>query len=137
MKSILQDKDGTCFLCRKLHNDYGIKVTQEHHVIFGRGKRNLSEKYGLKVYLCLWHHGYDGGTEAVHRNHNIDIMLKRIAQEAFICRWPKLDFREIFGKSYLEEGKVAAGKKNREQAEGSQMAAGFRVIENGLEGIDW
>ena len=70
MKSILHNKqDGTCYLCMLLHDDHGRKQTQEHHVFYGTANRKISEKYGLKAYLCLEHHTYDGGSEAVHRNH--------------------------------------------------------------------
>lgn len=103
MKSIMHKKDGTCYLCIKLHADYSPKQTQEHHAIHGAGRRKLSEKYGLKVHLCLRHHTADGGTEAVHRNAETDLLVKREAQKAFEKRWPTLNFREIFGKNYLKE----------------------------------
>ncbi len=103
MKSIMHEKDGTCYLCMMLHSDFSVKQTQEHHAVYGMGRRKLSEKYGLKVYLCFLHHTADGGPEAVHRNAEIDRAVKRKAQEAFMKRWPQLDFRKIFGKNYLED----------------------------------
>lgn len=103
MKSIMHQKDGTCYLCMKLQADYSPKQTQEHHAIHGAGRRKLSEKYGLKVYLCLRHHTADGGPEAVHKNAEIDLLVKAEAQKAFEKRWPALNFREIFGKNYREE----------------------------------
>ena len=53
-KSILQEKDGTCYLCVILHEDYRIhKDLQEHHIFSGHRKPEVeSEQYGLKVYLC-------------------------------------------------------------------------------------
>lgn len=123
MKSIMQKKDGTCYLCRKLHSDYGTKPVQEHHVIFGTANRKLSEKYGLKVYLCPEHHLYS--KEAVHVNHEIDLKLRKEAQRAFVTRFPDSDFRQIFGKSYLTEPEVEELKKKQ-----SQMCAseGFTLI---------
>ena len=101
MKSIMHDKrDGTCYLCMLLHDDYGRRQTQEHHVFYGTANRKLSEKYGLKVYLCMEHHTYDGGTEAVHRNHDVDMKLKEMAQTDFETRYPELSFRALFGKTY-------------------------------------
>lgn len=101
MKSIMHDKkDGTCYLCMLLHEDYSRKQTQEHHVFYGTANRKLSEKYGLKVYLCHAHHTYDGSKEAVHRNHEIDIRLKILAQTEFEAKYPVLSFRAIFGKDY-------------------------------------
>lgn len=99
MRSIMQEEDGTCYLCRKLYSDYGKKYTQEHHVIFGQGRRRLSEKYGLKVYLCLSHH--TSGKNAVHQNRYISDSLKEEAQRTFQKKFPELNFREIFGKNYI------------------------------------
>lgn len=48
--SILQRKDGTCYLCTRLDGFYGRQPLQEHH-IFGGPNRIHSEAYGLKVYL--------------------------------------------------------------------------------------
>ena len=63
-KSVMHQKDGTCYLCMELHDDYRYhRVLHEHH-IFGAANRSLSEKYGLKVYLCVEHHMT--GAEAVH-----------------------------------------------------------------------
>ena len=117
MKSIMQKKDGTCYLCKMLHSDFSIKQTQEHHAVHGMGRRKLSEKYGLKVYLCFRHHTADGGPEAVHKNAETDRLVKKEAQRAFEKRWPDLDFREIFGKNYLEESdkwQQASGEKETE-----------------------
>ena len=43
-------------MCALLNGDYSTKQTEEHHVVFGAGQRQLSEEYGLKVYLCREHH---------------------------------------------------------------------------------
>ncbi len=84
-----------------LHDDHGRKQTQEHHVFYGTANRKMSEKYGLKVYLCAEHHTYDGGPEAVHRNHDIDIRLKGMAQEVFEKEYQELNFKTIFGRNYV------------------------------------
>lgn len=84
-KSIMHRKeDKTCYLCMKLHHNYSRHGNlEEHHVMYGGQNRRLSEKYGLKVYLCINHHTYDGGPEAVHRNDDIRRMLEKDAQRAF------------------------------------------------------
>ena len=58
MKSIMHDKrDRTCYLCMMLHDDDSMKaVLQEHHIFGGTANRKISERYGIKVYLCLDHH---------------------------------------------------------------------------------
>jgi len=103
MKSIMQEKNGRCYLCMKLHDDYFTKPVHEHHVVFGWANRRLSEKYGLKVYLCVSkHHEY--GAEAVHINSNIRKMLCVDAQRAFEKHYKNKSFREVFGRNYIYEG---------------------------------
>lgn len=100
MKSIMQTKDGTCYLCKKLHDDYSVKpVIHEHHAIYGRAQRKLSEKFGLKTYLCVEHHLT--GPEAVHTNPEISEMVKRDAQLVFTRHYTNFNWMEIFGKNYL------------------------------------
>lgn len=132
MKSIMHDKkDGTCYLCMMLHNDDSIKeVRQEHHIFGGTANRKLSERYGLKVYLCLNHHL--AGTEAVHKDAKVAILLKQKGQRTFEERFPDLDFMKIFGKNYLTDDEP------RQQAcIEPAAAAGGRVQEiNGVSGMD-
>ncbi len=100
-KSIMHPKgSGYCYLCAALHNDYTYKPTQEHHVMFGSGQRELSEEYGLTVQLCLDHH--KEGPEAAHNNQVIRELLCRDAQEAFMMEYPDLNWMQIFKKNYSE-----------------------------------
>ena len=80
-KSIMHPKgSGYCYLCAALNKDYTYKQTEEHHVVFGSGQRELSEEYGLKVQLCKVHHKY--GEEAAHTNREVRELLCRDAQSA-------------------------------------------------------
>lgn len=100
MKSIMQKKsDGECYLCRLLHDDYDRRENLEEHHVFGGANRHLSEKYGLKVYLCAEHHRTS--KEAVHQNSAISLELKQRAQKAFMDKYPYQDFISVFGKNYL------------------------------------
>ena len=49
--TILKSRKGVCYLCARLDGDYRTKVTEEHHVLYGSGRRDRSEETGLKVYL--------------------------------------------------------------------------------------
>ena len=91
-RSIIQTNKEKCFLCSG-------RANEEHHVMFGTANRKLSEKYGLKVYLCTDCHRT--GKYAVHRCHETDIKLKIIAQRRFEEEYPLLSFLRIFGKNYL------------------------------------
>lgn len=114
-KSIMHSKDDrTCYLCMKLHNDYQKRsFLQEHHVVFGGfgSGRRLSEKFGLKVYLCDEHHEHSD--EAVHNNSDIRNMLCQEAQRAFEKAYPNLSFSEVFGKNYTD--KTQEGSRPKEE----------------------
>lgn len=129
-KSILHNKnDRTCFLCMLLYDDDSYKqVLEEHHVFFGRALRKLSEKFGLKVYLCIPHHRMS--KEAVHQNAQVSGMVQAYAQRAFEKKFPEKNFREIFGKNYIMD-------EIEENQEKSEPVAGFTPISDGVEGMDW
>ena len=104
MNSIMHKKGTYCYLCALLHEDYAEKQNlQEHHVIYGNGRRMWSERFGLKIYLCFCHHTYDGGPEAIHRNHEIAQRCKEEAQRAFERQYPNLNFIDYFGMNYITE----------------------------------
>ncbi len=90
-------RDGTCYLCMR-DGDYSRMTTlEEHHAIHGTANRRLSERWGLKVYLCPAHHrrihdAKDGSPD--------DVYIKVNAQRAFEKRYPKKDFLKIFGKNF-------------------------------------
>ena len=92
-KSILQTEK-ECFLC-------GSQRWLEEHHVFGAGCRKLSERYGLKVYLC--HYCHNEPPNGVHFNAENSNYLKAKAQEIAMEHygWSKDQFRQIFGKNYL------------------------------------
>lgn len=93
MKSIIQDKK-ECYFCKTTQN------LEDHHIFFGTANRKVSEKYGLKVWLCHDHH--TGTNESVHQSKLMDRCLKILGQEFYECNYgDRNDFRRDFGKSYL------------------------------------
>ena len=100
-KSIMHNKeDGTCYLCMLLEGDYGRRTgLHEHHAMPGTANRKLSERYGLKVYLCLRHH--TAGQEAVHSNIRHQRLVQRKAQEAFEKRYSHEKWMEVFGRNFI------------------------------------
>lgn len=103
--------DRTCYLCIRLHNDYQKQnYLQEHHVVFGTSNRKLSEKFGLKVYLCDAHHEHS--KEAVHVNTEIRKMLCEDAQREFEKKYPELSFLKVFGKNYINSPGGSSHKSN-------------------------
>lgn len=93
MESIIQ-KNKECYVC-------GIQSNlHSHHIFFGNPNRKLSEKYGMKVWLCWQHHE---GTFGVHgkMGHELDMQLKQEAQKVFEQTYKELNFIEIFRRNYL------------------------------------
>ena len=52
---IVDTVKGECFLCR-MEGIRRQQYTEEHHVFYGGGLRQVSEEHGFKVYLCRDHH---------------------------------------------------------------------------------
>ena len=93
LNSIITNNMECCYKCGTSYN------LQVHHCIHGNGKRKLSEKYGLKVMLCI--HCHTGSNEAVHMNRENDLELIKIAQKAFEITYSREEFIKIFGRNYL------------------------------------
>ena len=100
-KSIMQTDKEHCYLCgRNANSEYfGL---DEHHIFNGTANRKLSEKYGLKVYLCH-DRCHETGANSVHRNAEVAKALKAEAQKIAMEHygWSTEDFIRIFGKNYI------------------------------------
>ena len=91
-KSILQS-DKECYLCRKRYNLRTTRGLEEHHILFGRGRRELSERYGLKVWLCHDHHNLTpvpGGSW--NRRHNLLLIISMAPAASPRCLGKKFSF---------------------------------------------
>lgn len=98
--SIMQPDRSYCYLCGR-RNGYGLDELQEHHIIEGNGRREKSEEYGLKVYLCGFS-CHNGGKKSVHVDKEIDMKLKQAAQRIFEQRiGTREEWIAAFTKSYL------------------------------------
>lgn len=110
--SILQSRDGTCYLCMKLSKDYRIRpVVHEHHIYDGPN-RKISEAEGLKVYLCLEHHVI--GPEAVHNNQQNMRILQQDGQRAYERTHTREEFMKRIGRNYLDEDEADVEKETTE-----------------------
>ena len=98
-ESVLQKKDGVCYLCALGGKWYIHENTEEHHV-FGGPNRIHSEEEGLKVWLCPeCHRGPDG----VHNNIEKMRLLQREAQKAYEKTHSREQFVALIGRNYLDE----------------------------------
>ena len=92
-RSILQDDLTECYICGTNQNIH------LHHIFFGTANRKQSDKHNLVVALCMEHH--TGSNNSVHRNREVDLALKKKAQEVFEKEHTREEFRKLFNKSYL------------------------------------
>lgn len=97
-KSVLHEKDGTCYLCmmKGIYRTY--RYTEEHH-IYGGPNRATSEANGFKCHLCLDHHR--NGPEAVHNNMENMRLLQRECQRAYEETHTREEFMELIGRKEL------------------------------------
>lgn len=85
-----------CWVC------HDTRTLHKHHIYYGIGRRDKSEEFGCWVYLCPFHHNMsDNG---VHFNKTLDLKLKQWCQRKFEEEHSREEFRQYFGRSYLEEG---------------------------------
>lgn len=91
--SIIQEKEGICFLC-------GKHIKTDTHEAFGGSNRQKSMEYGLIFYLCRDCHK-KADLETKVRNY-----LHKIAKVAFIKKYGKEKFLKEFGKKYIKKEKI-------------------------------
>lgn len=91
--SIIQDQK-ECYVC---HRTNGL---HQHEIWFGRNRQH-SIQDGLVVYLCGRHHNLSN--EGVHFNHELDLKLKKIAEQKWINTYHKSkeEFIQRYGKNLL------------------------------------
>jgi hypothetical protein len=76
----------------------GQAYAETHEVFFGRGKRQLSIKYGLQVKVASDIH------QDIHRYPmtGLDLELKKEFQGIFESKYGHEKFMELFGRDYLQ-----------------------------------
>ena len=72
-----------------------------HEVFFGNGRRQLSIRDGLVVFLTPEMHNMSN--KGVHFNRGFDLYLKQIGQQAWMLYYDKTvdDFIKEYGRSYI------------------------------------
>jgi hypothetical protein len=89
-----------CFICERSETSYNR--LEVHHIFQGRGRRQLSDRYGLTVLLCRNCHTQS--KYSAHQNADVARYLHRYGQEKAMREqgWTKDEFKAIFGKNYLD-----------------------------------
>jgi len=91
-KSIMQD-ERECFVC---HSKGWL---ERHHLFFGPALRTISERMGLVIWLCEYHHR--DNKHGVHGNRKLDLELKRMAQRKYEETHSREEWMEKIGRNYL------------------------------------
>lgn len=95
MQSIMDTEPGKCFVCGK------IGPTELHHVFPG-SRRKRCDQDGLTVYLCPYCHwkchNTTNGISAAEFRHPLYVK----AQEKYEETHTREEFRERYGRNYLE-----------------------------------
>lgn len=89
--SIITDDLEHCYIC-------GAPVVEIHH-IFGGANRKNSERYGLIVPLCHWHHNEPPA--GVHFNEHLMEKFHKLGQKRFETVASREEFIKVFGRNYL------------------------------------
>lgn len=90
-ESILQTEK-ECWFCGAMTG------LEEHHIFAGVANRRISEKYGLKVWLCHRHHTGADGAQYLRQNN---LILKQEAQKAFERLHGREIWMQLIRKNYL------------------------------------
>ena len=86
MKSVLTKYNGFCIFC-------GKPTQTDHHLLFGKGIRELAEEDGVKMPVCDVEHNMAGGTRQIHDNSIAEKLSKIAGQLA----WEKEYYRSLYG----------------------------------------
>lgn len=87
--SILTENLNKCYIC-------GMPRQELHEIFYGKNRIN-SMIYGCVVPLCYEHHR---GNSGVHKNHELDLYLKKECQKKFQQVYPT-PFISVFYKNYI------------------------------------
>lgn len=102
-KSILTEYEEYCSFC-------GRPCFSEHHLLFGRGIRNLADQDGLTLPICEQCHTSGRLADRIHDNPMAEKLSKMLGQLAFEKKkvaegatedYARIAFRRRYGCSYL------------------------------------
>lgn len=93
--SIVTKYTENCAFCGKPSNN-------EHHLLFGHGKRELAEEDGLKVPVCPGCHTMNENIRKLHGNSMAEKLSKMLGQAMYEAKiGTREEFRKRYGESYL------------------------------------
>lgn len=94
-KGIITEYERICAFCGRDTRTY-------HHLLFGRGIRELAEKDGIKLPCCDDCHTMNEITRRIHGNSRAEDLSKMLGQVVWEKQYgSREEFRKRYGKSYL------------------------------------
>lgn len=135
-KSIVENTTEECYVCG------AARPLERHHIYGGNPGRKLSERYGLTIHLCCFHHR--DSKEGVHFNKALREQLQEEGQRAFEKIHTREEFLEVFGRNYItreeetrkQDGEEKAGQqasRETEQQDRKEKAAAGQQDEEAEE----
>ena len=98
--SILTGKDKRCFVTGRTEG------LQKHHIFYGRGRREISDKNGFWVWLTAEEHLAGLGGLHAHPGKGLDLALKCLCQRKYEEKYGREQMVCVHGKEdgfWLEE----------------------------------
>lgn len=97
-KGIVPGDDDYCYICKYLAKvNPPMLATDRHHMLYGTGKRPLSDSDGLTINICRYHH------DRLHTFGAYKEETQQLAQRVWEQHYkkPTEEFIKRYGKSYL------------------------------------
>lgn len=94
-KSIMQ-QEKRCYM-----TGYAGPSLHKHHIFFGSGQREISERCGFWVYLKPELHEGEYGVHG-RDGHELDLRLKRECQRKYEAIHSREEFMDLIGRNYLD-----------------------------------
>lgn len=113
-KSIVENTTEECYVCG------AVRPLERHHIYGGNPGRKLSERYGLTIHLCCFHHR--DSKEGVHFNKALREQLQEEGQRAFEKIHTREEFLEVFGRNYITREEEARQQDGEEEKAGQQAS---------------
>ena len=80
---------------------YAGPSLHKHHIFFGSGQREISERCGFWVYLKPELHEGEYGVHG-RDGHQLDLRLKRECQRKYEKTHSREEFMALIGRNYLD-----------------------------------
>lgn len=106
-KSIVENNPEECYVCG------AARPLERHHIYGGNPGRKLSERYGLTVHLCCFHHR--DSKEGVHFNKELRDRLHEEGQKAFERIFTREEFMAVFHRNYRIREEETRQQEDREK----------------------